>query len=204
MFETITHITNWWTTIVVIGLYGGVLLFLPLNLQARNKNPSYVYLAFVTLSSIEHYGLKLSQHLIHAITGITPGTGIWTGITLLDWIGPIGGVITVSLITIGITLIVHGWQQIYKRHYQHVRGSSHIVKTGLYRYIRHPQYLGLILLSTGIAASWLTLFTILGPLVILILFVRLAKQEEGELIATYNEEYIQYRQDTNFILPWIW
>jgi protein-S-isoprenylcysteine O-methyltransferase Ste14 len=81
--------------------------------------------------------------------------------------------------------------------------TSALVKEGLYKYIRHPLYLSLLLVGTGamikdpgslqlvfgsvnLAAIWLT-----------------ARIEEKEMIARFGEEYQQYMKETKMFIPYI-
>jgi methanethiol S-methyltransferase len=53
----------------------------------------------------------------------------------------------------GAVLGLIGWRQIY-------RGDGELVKTGLYRRIRHPQYTEFILFLIGSMIKWPTLITL--------------------------------------------
>ncbi|MBU0561578.1 MAG: isoprenylcysteine carboxylmethyltransferase family protein [Bacteroidetes bacterium] len=79
-----------------------------------------------------------------------------------------------------------------------------LITTGLYKFIRHPQYLAQILSDLGAA------FALLGyailPLVILLeipLFILRAKKEEKLLLKYYGEEYVQYKNRSWFFIPFI-
>jgi len=75
---------------------------------------------------------------------------------------------------------------------------------GLYKNIRHPSYLGLILQFLGLSLlfnSWLTLLIITIP-VFLALAYRI-KVEEELLCSAFGEEYENYKKRTKRILPGI-
>ncbi|MCK4308015.1 isoprenylcysteine carboxylmethyltransferase family protein [candidate division WOR-3 bacterium] len=82
-----------------------------------------------------------------------------------------------------------------------LKDGHQIVKTGLYRYVRHPlyasrtlAYLGLFLLSQNF--FFLILIVILLPL----LYMQ-AKLEENLLIEVFGEEYKIYRKTTGMLFP---
>lgn len=51
-------------------------------------------------------------------------------------------VVSTGLIALGIVLLALGWRRIY-------RGREGLVTDGIYARLRHPQYLGLILIIVG-------------------------------------------------------
>lgn len=77
-----------------------------------------------------------------------------------------------------------------------------IVTTGLYRYIRHPAYLGSLLSFLGLALSfsnWLTALVIFMP--ITAAFVYRIWVEEKALDAFLGDAYRHYRSDTKRLIP---
>lgn len=83
--------------------------------------------------------------------------------------------------------------------------QGHRLKTdGLYRFVRHPSYAGLLLLSTGfvlIFRCWVGLFIVLGFLAILLARI---KSEEALLASNFGEEYETYRRRTWRLVPWLY
>jgi len=81
--------------------------------------------------------------------------------------------------------------------------TSRLVKTGLFRYIRHPMYSSLLLLGWGIffkAPSWLE-----AGLALLCTFFLIAtgRAEERENIRYFGSEYIEYMHQTKMFIPYI-
>ena len=79
-----------------------------------------------------------------------------------------------------------------------------VVMTGLYKYIRHPAYLGSLLSFLGLAISfsnWLTVLTIFIP--ITAAFVYRMKVEEEALDANLGDAYRQYCASTKRLIPGI-
>jgi protein-S-isoprenylcysteine O-methyltransferase Ste14 len=83
--------------------------------------------------------------------------------------------------------------------------QGHRLKTdGLYRFIRHPSYAGILVLTTGfvlVFRCWIGLFIVAGFLVILLARI---KAEEALLATTFGEEYEAYRRRTWRLVPWLY
>lgn len=80
-----------------------------------------------------------------------------------------------------------------------------IVKTGLYKHIRHPMYLGSFFSYFGIAlllTQHLGISIMFLLILINFLFTRI-DQEEQFLITKFGKEYIEYMEETKMILPYI-
>ena len=78
------------------------------------------------------------------------------------------------------------------------------VTTGPYRLVRHPIYLGLVLLATGQAlafGSWPALAIVLSGIVPTLVWR--ARAEEKLLSRTFGEPYAAYRQRTKMIIPYL-
>jgi protein-S-isoprenylcysteine O-methyltransferase Ste14 len=83
-----------------------------------------------------------------------------------------------------------------------IRDTQRVRTTGLYRYIRHPSYLGLVLifLAIGIySRNWISL-AIMLVLPTLALLYRI-KIEEAALHEAFGEEYAAYSRSTKRLIP---
>ena len=77
-----------------------------------------------------------------------------------------------------------------------------LVTTGPYRLVRHPIYLGLVLLALGQAlafSSWLACLIVLVGIVPT--FAWRARAEDTLLIRTFGARYALYRRQTKIIIP---
>jgi protein-S-isoprenylcysteine O-methyltransferase Ste14 len=85
-----------------------------------------------------------------------------------------------------------------------VREQHALVKTGVYRLIRHPMYSSFFLLGLAqmlLIPNWLAgLSGIVGAGVLYGFRVR---REERMMLATFGEDYRAYMADTKRIVPWI-
>jgi steroid 5-alpha reductase family enzyme len=58
--------------------------------------------------------------------------------------------------------------------------------------MRHPQYVGFILVMIGFLVEWPTLITLLMFPVLLRMYIRLARREEKAIGAEFTEFYAEY------------
>jgi isoprenylcysteine carboxyl methyltransferase (ICMT) family protein YpbQ len=83
-----------------------------------------------------------------------------------------------------------------------IRGQHELIKCGVYRYIRHPIYLAVVveLLSVPLVPN--AYYTTLAALVLYmpLLAMRL-RQEEREMLAKFGEAYRQYQREAGALLP---
>jgi protein-S-isoprenylcysteine O-methyltransferase Ste14 len=81
--------------------------------------------------------------------------------------------------------------------------TSELVKSGIYKYIRHPMYSSLLFLTWGIYLKnpdWI--FLIAAVLSSLFLFAT-ARTDEKECIEYFGDEYIEYLLKTKRFIPFI-
>lgn len=77
-----------------------------------------------------------------------------------------------------------------------------LVTTGPYRLVRHPIYLGLVLIAAGEAVAFGSVPALAIALsAILLTFVWRARAEEALLKRTFGEPYEAYRRRTTMIIP---
>ena len=80
-----------------------------------------------------------------------------------------------------------------------------IIKTGIYKYIRHPAYLGDIVSFLGLAlafSSWISFLLIFIP--VTAIFIYRIKIEEQVLIEAFGHEYLEYSRKTARLIPLIY
>ena len=72
---------------------------------------------------------------------------------------------------------------------------------GLYRWIRHPQYLALAIIGVGLAILWPRFLTVVLWAVMIGLYYFLARDEEKRMLAEFGDQYAAYRSRTGMFLP---
>lgn len=78
-----------------------------------------------------------------------------------------------------------------------------LIQTGAYKFVRHPIYTGLLLMFLGnafIVSRWRGL---LAVSIVLISFLFKLKKEEKWLTDLFGSKYIEYRQKTKSLIPWL-
>lgn len=80
-----------------------------------------------------------------------------------------------------------------------------LVKTGLYKIIRHPSYLGTILIWSffGLAIQNYIVFIFAFPL-LLIAYINRIKKEEKMLLTQFGQEYLNYKRISWKLVPFVW
>lgn len=72
---------------------------------------------------------------------------------------------------------------------------------GLYRWIRHPQYLSLGATGLGLAILWPRFLTIVLWAAMVGLYYLLARDEERRMVRQFGDEYREYKLRTGMFLP---
>lgn len=203
MEETLqSHFHNWFGVLFFIALYSLVLLFIPFYKKMDTK-PRGTYIAFVIAFAIEMHGIPFSMNIIAWIIGKNLPEGVLWGHTLFTTIGFLGMYINIGLALIALALILNGWYNIYKKYWSKESGKGELVTTGVYRFIRHPQYTGLLLLSLGMLIEWATLPMLIMFPIMVFMYTRLAKREEKDMIKEFGISYTQYMGRTKMFIPFI-
>ncbi len=76
-----------------------------------------------------------------------------------------------------------------------------VVSGGLYRVIRHPQYLGLAIAGLGLLLYWPRFFILVTYISMLFVYYLLAKNEEGRMLRKFGAGYATYLERTPMFLP---
>ncbi|KPK25436.1 MAG: hypothetical protein AMK69_14330 [Nitrospira bacterium SG8_3] len=104
------------------------------------------------------------------------------------------GMIAGTWVTLaGIVLVFLGWRKIHK--------AEGLVTDGVYKYIRHPQYVGLFLIMSGWLIHWPTLLTLILFPILVGVYYGLATKEEKGLEEVFGTEYERYKARTPRFFP---
>jgi protein-S-isoprenylcysteine O-methyltransferase Ste14 len=80
-----------------------------------------------------------------------------------------------------------------------------LVRRGFYRFIRHPLYAGLYLaLLAWPIAYGAPITAVFAAIIIGVVMNRLIKREEAQLIERYGDEYRQYQEASDAMIPNLW
>jgi len=96
----------------------------------------------------------------------------------------------------GFVVIAKAWAVLYE-----AQKRRALATTGPYDYVRHPQYVGFIMVMFGFLLQWPTILTLLMFPVLVWMYVRLARQEEREAIAEFGDAYREYMDSVPGFFP---
>jgi protein-S-isoprenylcysteine O-methyltransferase Ste14 len=178
--------------IAVSYLYGFFEVFM--NLRRRSKSK-------VTTSNDKSslwglYGLITLGYALSFAIGATRIGRIYAWNTFFT--------IGMALFVFGLLIRIHALRTLRQYFtYSVAKVENHqIVETGLYKFIRHPGYLGQLIIFLGISTSisnWLSILVMMIPVTLGYLYR--IKVEESFMLEQLGEVYLNYRARTKRIIP---
>jgi protein-S-isoprenylcysteine O-methyltransferase Ste14 len=100
------------------------------------------------------------------------------------------------LIAGGFILLAAAWKVLYV-----AQRAGRLATTGPYARVRHPQYVGFILIMLGFLVQWPTLLTLAMFPVLVGMYVRLARAEGREVRRRFRAEWAAYAAHTPAFVP---
>ncbi|MET1159645.1 MAG: isoprenylcysteine carboxylmethyltransferase family protein [Thermoprotei archaeon] len=79
--------------------------------------------------------------------------------------------------------------------------KKELVTKNIYKYVRHPQYLGAILSHIGISLLTTELYSFLATPLVIALFYTMSIAEDKELESIFGEEFRKYKKMTGRFIP---
>ena len=158
--------------------------------------------AFIIALYAEMYGFPLTIYVLTSFLGfdipwLHLKGHLWAALLGFGDIGAIVEmVIGLSFVALGLILVFKGWRQVY-----YARKEERLVTSGLYHYMRHPQYTGIFLALFGQLIHWPTFLTLFFFPIILLAYYYLARKEEAVLIQRFGSGYEPYRRRVPMFLP---
>jgi len=112
-----------------------------------------------------------------------------------------------TLIAIGLAIRIQSMLTLKQYFtYSVAKVENHkIIETGLYKFIRHPGYLGQLIIFIGISTSisnWLSILVMMIPVTLGYLYR--IKVEERFMIEQLGEDYLNYQKRTKRLIPMIY
>ncbi|MCB2210921.1 isoprenylcysteine carboxylmethyltransferase family protein [bacterium] len=115
--------------------------------------------------------------------------------------------ISIGLLVVGAAMRWTAIRQLGKRFTVavEIQHDHTLMRSGMYRFVRHPSYSGLMLEFLGLTVyfnNWITQLLILVPITIS-LFYRI-RVEEQALLEQFGAEYEDYMKQTVRLIPGLW
>ncbi len=193
---------TWVITIIMVIIVSWVVFryLVPRNFKEW-RNAGLIQ-AFIIALYAEMYGFPLTIYLLTSFLGfdipwLHVKGHLWA--SLFGWgtgMAMVEMVVGYTFVFLGLSLIVRGWQQIYK-----ARKEDRLVTHGIYRYIRHPQYTGIYLAILGQLIHWPTIPTLVLFPMIVAAYYTLARKEEKVMIEKFGDEYSAYVKKVPMFFP---
>lgn len=197
---------NWLLAIANILLF---LFFIKTVFKPRTKTDwktFRTFSAFIVALFAEMYGFPLTIYLLTSFFGSRFSNLDFThnnGHILNTLLGAKGDVhfnilhiLSNVLIIGGLILIANAWNTLYQS-----KKAGKLATNGVYSYLRHPQYLGFILIIFGFLLQWPTLITLIMAPILIFRYTQLGKEEEKAMIRRFGRGYKKYRDVTPGYFP---
>lgn len=196
---------NWLFVIVNVVLF---LYFLKSTFKPRTKidwRTYNIFGAFIVALFAEMYGFPLTIYLLTSVFGNRFGIDFThdTGHLLNTLLGIKGDphfsplhILSYILIVGGFLLLGNSWEILYK-----AQKRRKLAASGIYSYIRHPQYFAFILIIFGFLVQWPTIITLIMAPILIWRYIRLARLEEMEMCKQFGISYIGYQKHTPGFFP---
>jgi len=189
---------NWIFALLNIGIF---LYFIQTAFKPKTKTDWKTYGslgAFIIALFAEMYGFPLTIYLLTSYFGsnflgmdFSHNNGHLLN-TILGLKGDphfsIIHILSAVLIVGGLFLLSSAWNILYKSSKKGI-----LAVTGVYQYLRHPQYWAFVLIIIGFLLQWPTLITLIMAPILILRYILLARSEEKEMIKKYGQEYITYK-----------
>lgn len=163
--------------------------------------------AFVVALFVEMYGFPLTIYLLSPwlqmrfpdIDWLSHDAGHLLEM-LFGWkasphLGPFH-LLSFALLIGGFWLLAAAWPVLYR-----AQMAGELATLGPYAHVRHPQYVGFVLIMLGFLVQWPTLLTLAMFPVLVVMYVRLGISEERQAEREFGEPWRDYAARTPRFIP---
>lgn len=174
---------------------------------ARDWRSLGAFSAFILALFTEMYGFPLTIYLLSGwLQSRYPGLDVFSHESGHLWNTVLGfegnahfdpmHVLSSVFIFSGFILLARAWRVLHK-----AQQEGTLATDGPYARVRHPQYVGFILIMVGFLFQWPTILTVAMFPVLVWMYMGLAKREEAEVRAELGAEYDRYAAVTPAFIP---
>lgn len=197
-----------WSLVIINSVVFIIFAFSFAQPQSRRDWRSFgAFSAFLVALFTEMYGFPLTIYLLSGwLSSRFPGVDFLSHDAghlpemLFGWksnphFGPFHILSNIFIIG-GFWLLAAAWKVLYQ-----AQRERRLAVTGAYSRLRHPQYVGFVLIMTGFLLQWPTLVTLAMYPVLVLMYARLARREEADMQAQFGEEYRRYMLAVPAFIP---
>jgi protein-S-isoprenylcysteine O-methyltransferase Ste14 len=206
--ETAAPVYGLWGLVVLNSAIFILFAFTFFKPKTRRDWTSFsAFSAFLIALFVEMYGFPLTIYLLSGwLQSRHPGVDWFSHDAghltemLFGWranphFGPFH-LLSFVLIGAGFVLISAAWPVLFA-----AQKAGRLATSGPYSYVRHPQYVGFVLVLLGFLVQWPTILTLAMFPVLVAMYLRLARHEEREVRAEFGEAYQRYAAQVPAFVP---
>lgn len=151
---------------------------------------------------------RLSYTVMIAVgLGLTFWVNVGVGALDVRWLPQLDAAEIAGIVIIVVGLAFAVWARLHlKSNWSGVvtvKQDHQLIRSGPYRWVRHPIYSGVILAMAGASIENGRLRGILGVLLVFIGFWIKIRKEEHFMRQTFGEDYEVYCQSRGVLIPWL-
>jgi len=99
-------------------------------------------------------------------------------------------ILSLALITIGVTMGYLAEKVLFRQK----QDSPHVIDTGVLAHVRHPLYLGGLLVYFGFVIGTLSILSLITYMFVFVVYDYLATFEEENLERVFGQDYVEYKR----------
>lgn len=110
----------------------------------------------------------------------------------------------IARIILFLFILIIAYLLILKSHkilFRQPENKDELITEGIFRHVRHPMYLGILLIYLALIFLSISLISTVTWIVIILIYNRLASYEENELEKLFNVKYLEYKKKVPKWIP---